>query len=248
MANIKVSELNETTSLNNSDYFMVVQNNESKKTNLSNVLNKTFYKEIKSFNEYSDLIVLINDINSNKDKICFGNIGTLDNTNLKTLLGSPNIGNYTICVFETIDDFGQEGCIKVIAYAPYTTNTVEGYIIYDTVNNIKSARFTGWGKYEYNVAMPNGSQNIYFKRYGHIVEVWYNGDISSFPVGQEVILISNISEEFRPDHLITFSSENSVPAQVRFNISPAGVLSAYNYSTAITSANNFQFHTIYLVD
>lgn len=103
-------------------------------------------------------------------------------------------------------------------------------------------------KYEYSAPMLNGTKNIVFKRYGHVVEINYNGAISSFPVRQEILILENIPTEFRPNYGIHFSTANSVPAKVRLLIYPDGRLTAYSYDNAITYEENFQYHVTYLVD
>lgn len=108
--------------------------------NLNNNFNAVFYKETKSFDTYSNLNTLVQDIYSNKDKECIGAIGTLYDTNLKTLLGDPQIGNYTTCVFEHITGDATEGCIRVTAQAPYTSNFRIAYFIYDS----QGIQYTGW--------------------------------------------------------------------------------------------------------
>lgn len=101
---------------------------------------------------------------------------------------------------------------------------------------------------QYNVAMPNGTQNIYFKRYGHIVEVWYNGDINSLVYFEEITLLNNIPENFKPNHIVRFSVNRSTTENIDLRIYEDGTLKAFNYTSAITSTSNFQFHTTYLVD
>ena len=94
MANIKVSELPTATSANNEDYFMIVQNNESKKITVENLNN--------NFNLLSNQIYLIgNDmnltttveqqtevINLNTVVASVGNKLTFDSANNAVVIGS----------------------------------------------------------------------------------------------------------------------------------------------------------------
>lgn len=118
------------------------------------------------------------------------------------------------------------------------------YLNAENLNN----NFNELGKYyEYNAQMLIGNSRIYFKKYGHVVEMYHNGDITSFPMGEEVEILNNIPSEYRPDHNVFFSVENSVPAKIRLILRTDGKLTARSYDVAISSANNFQFHVTYLV-
>ena len=108
--------------------------------NLNHNFRRVVYKEDMVFDDYSDLMTLCKDVYANKDKRCIGGIGNLYDTNLRTLLGNPEIGNYTTCLFEHLMGAEIEGCIRVTAQAPYERRYKTAYIIYDS----KGSLFTGW--------------------------------------------------------------------------------------------------------
>lgn len=106
--------------------------------------------------------------------------------------------------------------------------------------------FNECGKeYTYSTSIINGG-NIYFHRKGRIVEVWYNGDISSAPAGSFDIL-NSFPSEYRPGDSKRISVHRSVPYDVEIFFNTDGTITAYNYSSAITTASNFQFSIMYIL-
>lgn len=100
-------------------------------------------KERFNCNNFSDFYSLWKGLVVNRNKICRGEIGYKHNTNLKNLLGSPDIGNYTNCVFEVLPETDSEGVVRITAYAPYVK---EIKIAYLTIVNDTDYQYTGWIK------------------------------------------------------------------------------------------------------
>ena len=139
MQKITFKNLPDTTTPVNATNLNAIQTNAENAINLK----ADITKENLSMNDYSTFASLVSAIFQNKNKICYGQIGDLHNTNIKTLIGNPNIGNYTTAVFEVLIDFGSaEGSIRATAFAPFTTNVVVGYI--NVSSGGSDCQWTGW--------------------------------------------------------------------------------------------------------
>lgn len=114
-------------------------------TNLNNnfnYLNEKFKKkENYNCNNFSDFYSLWKGLIANRDKVSRGEIGYLHNTNLKTLLGSPEIGNYTNCIFEVLSETDSEGVVRITAYTPYVGKIKIAYL---TVADDSDFQYSGW--------------------------------------------------------------------------------------------------------
>lgn len=112
--------------------------------NLNNNFNELDRRTLKadavSFNSYNEFGKLYADLVANKNKTCTGEIGNQHSTNLKTLLGDPNIGNYTNCIFEVLTNNQTDGCVRITAFAPYTSNVRIAYLIVAG----SDIQYTGW--------------------------------------------------------------------------------------------------------
>lgn len=102
---------------------------------------KLIKKERFNCNKFSDFYSLWEGIVANKNKICRGEIGDAHSTNLKNLLGNPNMGNYTNCIFELLTELDSEGVIRITAYAPWVGGIKVAYL---TIVNYQDVKYTGW--------------------------------------------------------------------------------------------------------
>ena len=83
--------------------------------------------------------------NSDNTKTYFCFIGTLDNSNFKTLVGNPTgFGNYTFSVIRLVskgNELGDFIAYEIIAFDNYTNKIAKGYVWSNVSKNIV---FTGW--------------------------------------------------------------------------------------------------------
>lgn len=113
-------------------------------------------------------------------------------------------------------------------------------------NNLNN-NFNEVGKsYSYTTTPINGSTVMVFYRVGHLVEIFYNGDLTSFPTGGFDIL-NSFPAEYRPYDTRRTSVHRSQTEDVEIIISPSGTITAYNYGSAVSTASNFQFNITYIV-
>ena len=139
MNKINFQNLPDTTTPVNATNLNAVQTNAENAINLK----VDITKEHLSLNDATTFADIVSGVVNNRNKICNGQIGDQHSTSIKTLLGNPNIGNYTTVVFELMIDYGNgsEGSIRATAYAPFTTNVVVGYLNYGGGG---SYEWTGW--------------------------------------------------------------------------------------------------------
>lgn len=102
--------------------------------------------------------------------------------------------------------------------------------------------------YETTILNSNGNQKLYIKRIGRLVELFYEGDINSIPSGSFDVLTTPFPAEFRPISTRRTSVERSLSTiDVILLVYSNGTIGAYNYSSAVTSVQNFQFNLMYFV-
>ena len=116
-----------------------------------NVKDKTIRDEIYNppiliLNDIDNLVTLCETIVNNKNKDCRGSIGSLEDTNLRTLLGNPNLGNYVVAKFYLILGDNEQGTIKIETNTYFGSLNAIGYINYQTLENTTSAQWSGWIK------------------------------------------------------------------------------------------------------
>ena len=114
---------------------------------INNLYNNLFGTDIYKIDSCDSFTTLRNYIytTDKQGKICGGGVGDSDNTNLRILLGNPNIGAYVmaICkpIYNYIDGAGNEhSTIEIIACNIFASKIAKGWLMW----NSDAEYWTGW--------------------------------------------------------------------------------------------------------